>query len=118
MGRVSQRVDPASLLAALAGRGRAWLAFEHAGAVHALPATHHVRDGEHVVGVAAGEWPPDAATARAVLVVDDGRAWFELRAVTLRGRLTPARREDEMVWLTLRLARAIAWDYGALHEEA
>jgi hypothetical protein len=55
--------------------------------------------------------------------VDAGRYWFELRAVTLRGRLVaapepPAHAASDLVWLELVPERSVAWDYGTLHEEA
>lgn len=38
------------------------------------------------------EWlPPEGPPERAVLLLDDGRYWFELRAVTMRGRLVASK---------------------------
>jgi hypothetical protein len=53
----------------------------------------------------------------ALLVLDDGVAWFELRAVTARGTLTavPAGTDDtDDVPFTLTPRRVVAWDYGAI----
>jgi hypothetical protein len=65
--------------------------------------------------------PRDDATgldgSPTLLVLDDGVAWFELRAVTVRGTLTaaPTRAGDTGdVPFTLTPRRVVAWDYGAI----
>ena len=122
MGRVTQRVDPVALASVLASHARAAIAFDRDGAVEALPVVYRRRGERHFVGAARDALPASAALARAVVVLDDGSYWFELRAVTWRGRLDPAPAEavggaDDLVWLELVPIGAIAWDYGTLHEE-
>jgi hypothetical protein len=58
-----------------------------------------------------------------VLLLDDGRFWFELRAVTHRGRLVassppPSTEESPLRWFEFVPDHTVAWDYGMLHEEA
>lgn len=118
MGRIVQRVDPDELGRALAPHARAAIAWDRDGAVETIPALYR-RDGdEHCVGVARDLAPTDGACERAVLVLDDGSWWFELRAVTLRGRIEPGAgaADGDLVWLRFVPVGAIAWDYGTLHE--
>lgn len=120
MGRIVQRVDPARL--ALAPHARAAIAFDRDGVVEALPVLYRSRNEQHWIGVARDAMPEPGALARAVLVLDDGSYWFELRGVTWRGRVDPAPAEaadapDDVVWLSFVPIGAVAWDYGTLHEE-
>ena len=122
MGRVVQRVDPAGLANVLAPRARAAIAFDRDGVVETLPVLYRRRGEEHFVGVARDAMAEPASFARAVLVLDDGSYWFELRAVSWRGRIEPAPAEaagarDDLMWLAFVPIGAIAWDYGSLHEE-
>ena len=122
MGRVVQRVDPVQLAGVLAPHARAAIAFDRDGAVEALPVLYRRRGEEHLVGVARDALPEPASFARAVLVLDDGSYWFELRAVTWRGRIDPAPADPadaagELVWLAFVPTGAIAWDYGTLHQD-
>lgn len=118
---MTQRVDVARVDDLLERPARAALAFLRAGHVEPLPVTYRRRDGRHLVGLPPGAAPPEEARGRAVLVLDDGRYWFELRAATLRGRLVPvaapAGLPVALAWLELVPERIVAWDYGLLHEE-
>lgn len=123
MGRVVQRVDPAQLARVLEGTARAAIAIDRNGTVEALPALYRRCGDQHRVGVARDALPDSAWFERAVLVLDDGAYWFELRAVTWRGRIEPAPADaangaDAVVWFVFDPIGAIAWDYGALHEDA
>lgn len=122
MPRITQRTAPDPLARKLAAAGaRAAIALDRDGMVDPLPALHRRHGDAHWIGVARGALPDAAAFERAVLVVDDGQWWFELRAVTWRGR---AERVDappfvsgaDLVWLRFEPRGAIAWDYGRLHE--
>jgi hypothetical protein len=121
--RVTQRVDPGALDAFFERPPRAAIAFAAAGeGIETVPVSYRRRAGRHLVGVARGEGAAPAPGSRAVLLIDDGRYWFELRAVTLRGRLAaapepPPEAGGELVWLELVPEHAVAWDYGRLHEE-
>lgn len=122
MGRVVQRVDPAGFLDVLEPHARAAIAFDRDGAAEVLPVRYVRRGEQHWIGVVREALPEPASFARAVLVLDDGSYWFELRAVTFRGRIEtapvePAGAGHDLVWLSFVPIGAIAWDYGALHEE-
>jgi hypothetical protein len=122
MGRVTNRVDPATLDVLLARPPRATLAYEREGGVELVPVAHRRDGAHHHVGLAHGNDDAGPAPgARASLVVDDGWSWFLLRAVTLRGTLGPAVEgvvgdRADLAWYELRPDRVTAWDYGTLHE--
>jgi hypothetical protein len=123
MAHVTQRVDPAELADLLERPPRAAIAFAAGERIEMLPVVYRREGGRHRVGVARGLLPPGGAPERAVLLVDDGRYWFELRAVTLRGRLVaapepPAGVASERLWLELVPEHSVAWDYGRLRDEA
>jgi hypothetical protein len=123
MGRVTNRVDPATLDALLARPPRATLAYEREGGVELMPVAHRRDGARHHVGFArGGEVAGPAPGARASLVVDDGWSWFNLRAITARGTLAAApehlaRDRADLAWYELGPDRITAWDYGTLHEE-
>jgi hypothetical protein len=117
MGRVTNRVDPASLADLVAAPARATLAWVAAGRLELAPVRHARDRGRHFVATPEGE-PLALAGARASLVLDDGFAWFALRAVTLRGALAPCADPPAPpgAWLEFVPERVTAWDYGRLHE--
>jgi hypothetical protein len=123
VARVTQRVDPAELDDLLERPRRAALAFSDGAAIEAIPVAYRRRGGRHWVGVAREALPPSGGPERAVLLIDDGRYWFELRAVTLRGRLVAASRPPgetsvDLAWFEVVPEHAVAWDYARLREEA
>ena len=122
MARVVQRVDPADLASVLAPHARAAIAYDRDGVVETVPVLYRRRGDQHWIGVAREAMAEPARFARAVLVLDDGSYWFELRALTWRGRIDQAPAEaagdrDDLVWLVFAPIGAVAWDYGTLHEE-
>lgn len=122
MARITQRTAPDPLARKLAAEGaRAAIALDRDGAADPLPALHRRHGEVHWVGVAREALPAAATFERAVLVVDDGKWWFELRAVTWRGRAEradapPFETSSDLVWLRFEPRGVIAWDYGQLHE--
>ncbi len=52
----------------------------------------------------------DALPPEAVLLVDEGVYYFDLRAIYIRGALQPAGEG----WFELVPTRTVAWDYGLL----
>jgi hypothetical protein len=70
------------------------------------------------------ELPTAGVPDRIVLLVDDGRYWFELRAAVWRGTVRAEHEEpagasagDELVWFRFEPRRVAAWDYGQLRED-
>lgn len=112
--RVTQRVPLAGIGSLLAGSARAAVAYVGPDGPECEPVVARLDDGIRV------GFLPDAAPAtvpeRAVLVIDDGAWWFELRAAVWRGTLAPDGDDDGLVWFRLDAGRFTAWDYGQLRE--
>ena len=86
---------------------QAHLVFVRAGRAEALPVTA-ARDGEAWL-IRAPEVVP---AGRAMLLIDDGIAWFDLRGLRYPGRIEPpAPGEAHQRFVP---ERAIGWDYGSL----
>lgn len=134
MSRVTQRTDPDTLARRLVASGaRAAIAIDRDGFAEPLPVLYRRHGEEHWIGALRealqGETrqqangPGAGEFARAVLVLDDGLGWFDLRAVTWRGRIeapatAPFAPDADVVWLRFIPRGAVAWDYGQLHEES
>ena len=122
VSRVTQRVDPSSLDGLVAGPPRAAIAFVQGTRVEAVPVALH-RDGERIwIGIDPSVLPGSETSAPAVALVDDGRYWFELRAITWRGRLVPGTAPateppNGLRWFEFLADSSVSWDYATLHEE-
>ncbi len=121
MARVTNRVDWSTLRDLVVAPPRATLAWEREDGLGLAPVRYRCAGGRHRVALEAGAVPREGA--RASLVLDDGWPWFALRAVTIRGTLSPCPPPpgaggSGVRWLELRPERITAWDYGRLHEEA
>lgn len=118
-GRITQRVAAEDLASLDGDPPRAALAFATDAGPASLPAVLRRDRGAIHVGLHPASMPPDWPPARAVLLIDDGRYWFELRAIVRRGTLEPTtgREGDLLVWTRFTPHHEVAWDYGTLHEE-
>ena len=122
MAGVTQRVGTDAVDDLLEQPPRAAIAFARGASVEPVPVAYRRSEGRSLVGLRREWLPPGGAPERAVLLLDDGRYWFELRAVTMRGRLEPSSAqlpggEPHLVWFEFTPDRTVAWDYGALREE-
>lgn len=138
MRRVTRDVDTSDLHDLLERPARACIAHTGAGGPVARPVTLVWAEGRYLVGLphpAArrpgtagnddGRMPGDEAEApvpgdEAVLLVDEGTRWFDLRAVYVRGVVRaadpPTGADPGLRWLEITPERTVAWDYGALRE--
>jgi len=123
LARVTQRVDPVELDDLLERPRRAAIAFSSGGGIEPVPVACLRHAGRLWIGAVREALPAAGTPGRAVLLIDDGRYWFELRAVLLRVRLvaapqSPPTASAELAWFEAIPDRMVAWDYAALREEA
>jgi hypothetical protein len=120
MKSVTRDIDPAKASGLLERAPRACLAFAGEDGPAVLPAMFVLRDGRYFAGLADGNGPLPNPGLEAVLLVDEGVHWFELRAVSLRGFLRVAEAPPDSsagyAWFELEPARIGAWDYSQLRE--
>jgi hypothetical protein len=121
MPRVTRDVDPGRVRDLLERAPRACVAFAGDGGPVCLPAILIWREGRFLVGVLDDDLPRPAPGQEAVLLVDEGIQWFDLRAVYVRGRASPsdppAGAPRHHRWFEIVADRTVAWDYGQLREE-
>jgi hypothetical protein len=116
---VTRDVEPAALRDLLAHPVRATVAFVGGDGVDLVPVRARCAAGSYLFGVAAGA-APDVAGREVVLVIDDGRYWFELRGVSVRGaarRIDSPGETDGLSWYAIAARRVLAWDYGTIREQ-
>jgi hypothetical protein len=120
--RVTQRVTIDDLPDLATNPPRAALAFSTEHGPECVPAVLRTTDRLEV-GVDRTTISDAGLPDRATLVVDDGRWWFELRAIVRRGALHPVADEGTgeptagLAWFAFETRTSVAWDYGALHED-
>lgn len=121
MSRVTRRVPAEAVGDLLAAAPRASLAFPTANGIDAAPVAFRFRAGRYWVGfsVEASLTVP-AAGDEAELVIDDGRWFFDLRGLRVRGHLLRPEQSPDgaATWFELSPERVIAWDYATLHPVA
>ncbi len=120
--RVTRDVDPSHVRDLLERPPRAALAFAAHGTVELTPVLARCVDGRHLVGVPAAATRAVAEGMEGVLLIDDGFYWFELRGISVRGRLVrvqPPAGSNALAttWYEVVPGRTLAWDYAALREE-
>lgn len=119
---MTQRVPVGEISDLLAGSARAAMAYAGPDGPECVPVVVRTDGGIHV-GMTPDAIAPAGSRQRVVLVIDDGRYWFQLRAALWRGTLAPEEDDgtapagDGLVWFRLEPQRSAAWDYGRLREE-
>lgn len=131
MSRVTRDVAPDDVADLVDDAPRAHLAVVVGDRAAVLPVVTRRWSQEQFVGVPAGS--PNLAGREVHLVRDDGKFWFELRALAVRGVLRhadagpatashgsspghPGPADQTLDWYVLDAVRTVAWDYGALRE--
>jgi len=101
---------------------RAAVVFSRSDGIEVVPVSLRRDGGKLWIGMDPGV-PVDRETpVPAVVVVDDGRYWFELRAITWRGCLVSATAPPAILgvalsWFEFLVERSVSWDYATLHED-
>ena len=118
MKRVTRDIDPGSARDLLQRVPRACIAFVSEDGPRAQPVAFAWRDGRHLAGIPTDADRAPSAGQEVTLLIDEGVHFFELRGVSLRGRIEPASAPegapDGHVWFEVVPARVAAWDYGTL----
>jgi hypothetical protein len=96
------------------------LAFATSSGIDAMPVGFRYAEGRYWVGFPLAGGP--AAGTHAMLVIDDGWYYFELRGVRVRGMLRdappPPSVSTALRWLELEPIKINAWNYGSLRARA
>lgn len=120
MRRVTRNVDLDAVRDLLVRVPRACLAVAGEDGPQALPITLVWRDGRYLVGLPEDVARDPSAGNEAVVLVDEGVHFFELRAIYVRGRLgqieAPEGAPTGRTWFELLPVKTSAWDYGELRE--
>jgi hypothetical protein len=101
---------------------RATVAFTYEGEVEAIPVAFRFDDRRYLIGLPTGGGGPQPSPREPVkLLVDEGRWFFDLRGIWVRGRLTPAASPHSgmaapLAWFELSPEKVVAWDYGTMRE--
>jgi hypothetical protein len=118
--RVTRDVAPSAVQNLLDHPPRATVAFVDREVVDLLPANARCTADVYRFGISA-EAVLNLADREVVLVIDDGRYWFELRGISVRGMArridAPTGAEAGLAWYAIEPWRVLAWDYGAIREE-
>jgi hypothetical protein len=118
--RVTRDIDPADGRDLLERVPRACLAFASAEDPQALPAVLVARDGRYLVGISelANQCPGPGQEA--VVLVDEGVHYFDLRAIYIRGHSqpvgAPTGANGDHNWFEVIPLKTVAWDYSSRRE--
>ncbi len=117
--RVGRDVEAAALRDLLDQPRRATVTFVDGNAVEAIPVRARCQGDSYAFGTTVD----DLAAREIVLLLDDGRYWWELRGISVRGL---ARRMDavglregdveQLTWYAVEPTRVLAWDYGSMRQ--
>jgi hypothetical protein len=122
--RATRRVAAQDLRELLEAAPRANVAFRSGDGVQAAPVAFRFQAGRYWIGVPTTEAGPMLGPGEVVkLLIDEGRWFFQLRGLWVRGHTMAADRVPEgaagsLAWLELRPEKVVAWDYGRLREVA
>jgi hypothetical protein len=120
MKKVTRNIDLDSAQDLLERVPRACICFASDQGPQAQPIVMLWRQGRYLAGIPkdAGSRPNNGQEA--VLLIDDGIYYFDLRAVYIRGQVKPAEAPDGAptgcTWLEVVPLKVVAWDYGMLRE--
>ncbi len=120
MKSVTRDIDPRLAQDLLERVPRACLSFAGERGPRVEPVRVVWQNGGCLVGLPPGADARPAPGQEAVLLVDEGIYYFELRAIYIRGSLQPiAAPTGERAggaWFALAPVKAVAWDYGSMRE--
>jgi hypothetical protein len=78
------------------------------------------QEGRYLVSIPSEAAYQPASGQEAVLLVDEGIYYFDLRAIYIRGTVRPVEAPSGIstsrVWFELVPLKTVAWDYGSMRE--
>jgi hypothetical protein len=120
MKQVTRDIDPHLAQDLLERVPRACLSFASEHGPQVQPVAVHWQDGRCLVGIPAGVSDRPEPGQEAVLLIDEGIYYFDLRAIYIRGQTQPAEvprgGQAKNLWLELIPTKTVAWDYGSMRE--
>ncbi len=120
MKRVSRDIDPGEAKELLERVPRACLSFVNKNGPQVQPVRLEYTNDRFLVCVPRAGRDQLIPGQEAVLLVDDGIYYYDLRAIYIRGQLQlvlpPQGTTDPITWFELKPQKMVAWDYGSLHE--
>ncbi len=120
MKTVTRDIDPAQAQDLLDRAPRVCLAFAGEQGPQLAPVFVARQDHRILVGMIdhVGSLPVEGQEA--VLLADEGRYYFDLRAIYIRGALQPGGKPPDdlkdCAWYELVPSNTVAWDYGSMRE--
>ncbi len=118
MKRVTRDIDPASAQDLLERVPRACLSFAGDEGPQVEPVLFVLRDGRYLVGISVDAGRRPDGGQEVVVLIDEGVLFFDLRGISIRGRVTPcgapAGAADRRTWFEVAPERTAAWDYATL----
>jgi hypothetical protein len=116
----SRNVDPDSMRDLRERAPRACIAFATDHGPQAHPVISMWQKSRYLVGIPEHAKRLPRTDQEAVLLIDEGVYYFELRALYIRGRLKLAKALADVptgrIWFELVPTKTVAWDYGTLRE--
>ncbi len=120
MKHVTRDIDPDTARDLLERVPRARIAFTSKVGPQAEPVMLVYREGRYLAGIRRSASYLPSPGEEAVLLVDEGVYYFELRAIYIRGRVklteAPAGAMEDRMWFEIEAVKTIAWDYGSMRE--
>lgn len=118
--RPTRRVQAEDLRDLLEAAPPANIALRRGDGVQAAPVAFRFRAGRYWIGVPLEDTEPMPRSGELVkLLIDDGRWFFDLRGLWIRGHTVatdqaPGGAGGALAWFELTPDKVVAWDYGTL----
>jgi hypothetical protein len=120
MKQVTRDIEPENAQDLLERVPRACLSFTDENGIQVQPVGLEWHAGRFLVCISGEGSQRPVSGQEAVLLVDEGIHYFELRAIYIRGHMQPAEvvpaQQAGQWWFELNPLKIVAWDYGTLHE--
>ncbi len=120
MKRVTRNIDPGCARDLLERVPRACFCFACDHGPQAQPIVLVWHDGRYLAGIPEDADRRPSPGQEVVLLIDEGVHFFDLRAISIRGRVKPAEAPRDAptgrMWFEVVPLKTVAWDYGTLRE--